>query len=116
MMRSIRQPALRIACAALVLVSSTAYADDPPPVGWYGRGETGLVLARGNADTTTADVKLDASDIIDAWKHTAHLAFSRIRLRGSRAVYGGEQLEILRILLAPRLPLLGPRVLKAAFQ
>jgi putative salt-induced outer membrane protein len=74
--RSIQQLSLRVAGAALLLASSLAHADDPPaPVGWTGKGEAGLVLARGNADTTTADVKLDATDTIDSWKHTAHLAF-----------------------------------------
>jgi putative salt-induced outer membrane protein len=86
-MRPIRQPALRIAGAALVLVSSVACADDPPPVGWGGKGEAGLVLARGNADTTSADVKLDATDIIDAWKHTVHLAF----LYGRNATFATAQ-------------------------
>src|SRR5579884_1615469 len=75
MMRSIRQPALPIVGAALALVGSVAHADDAPPVGWSGKGEAGLVLARGNTDTTTADVKLDAADIIDAWKHTVHFGF-----------------------------------------
>jgi putative salt-induced outer membrane protein len=87
MMRSIRQPALRIAGAALLLVSSVTYADDPSPVGWSGKGEAGLVLARGNAETTSADVKLDAADIIDAWKHTAHLAF----LYGENASFSTAQ-------------------------
>jgi putative salt-induced outer membrane protein len=75
--RSIRQPWPCVAGAALVLVSSLARADDdtPPPVGWTGKGEAGLVLARGNASTTTANVKLDASDTFDPWKHTVHLAF-----------------------------------------
>jgi putative salt-induced outer membrane protein len=76
MIRSIRQLPLRVAGAALLLASSLVHADDPStPVGWTGKGEAGLVLARGNADTTTADVKLDASDTVDSWKHTAHLAF-----------------------------------------
>jgi len=75
MMRSIRQPMLRTAGAALVLVGSVAYADDPPPLGWSGKGEAGLVLTRGNADTTTANAKLDGMDVVGAWKHTAHLAF-----------------------------------------
>lgn len=77
MSRSIRQLSLRFAgVTPLILGSSLAHADDPPPpVGWTGKGEVGLVLARGNADTTSANVKLDATDTIDSWKHTAHLAF-----------------------------------------
>ena len=81
------QPLLRVAGAACVLVSSLAYADDPTPVGWSGKGEAGLVLARGNADTTTANVKLDAADFVDAWKHTVHLAF----LYGKNATFATAQ-------------------------
>lgn len=72
MIRSIRQPLL---LAAGVFALPLAHADDPPPVGWTGTGQAGLVLARGNADTTTANVKLDATDTVGDWKHLAHLAF-----------------------------------------
>lgn len=74
MIRSIRQPLL---LAAGLLVLPLAHADDapPPPVGWTGKGEAGAVLARGNADTTTADVKFDGTDSFGNWKETAHLAF-----------------------------------------
>lgn len=92
MMRRSRQPLLRLAGAATLLVStlagSLACADDaPPPVGWSGKGEAGLVLARGNADTTTANVRLDASDVIGQWKHTTHLAF----LYGENAAFSTAQ-------------------------
>jgi putative salt-induced outer membrane protein len=74
MIRSIRQPLL---LAAGLFALPLAHADDapPPPVGWTGKGEVGAVLARGNADTTTADVKFDGSDSFGNWKETAHLAF-----------------------------------------
>jgi len=63
MIRSIRQPWLLVAAA---LALPLAHADDsPPPVGWSGQGQAGAVLARGNADATTANVRLDASDTID---------------------------------------------------
>lgn len=76
MIRSTRQWWPRAAGAAMVLVSSLTHADDSPaPIGWTGKGEAGLVLTRGNADTTTANVKLDGTDTIDSWKHKAHLAF-----------------------------------------
>ena len=72
----IQQPSLRVTGAALLLVSSLAYADEPPtPVGWSGRGEVGLVLARGNSDATTANLRLDATDTIDSWKHTTRFLF-----------------------------------------
>jgi putative salt-induced outer membrane protein len=72
MIRSIRQPLL---LAAGLFALPLAHADDPPPVGWTGTGQAGLVLARGNADTTTANVKLDATDTFGNWKDLAHLAF-----------------------------------------
>ena len=63
--------ALIIACA----IPAAHAADSPPQVGWSGQGQAGLVLARGNADTTTGNAKLDASDVINDWKHALHLAF-----------------------------------------
>ena len=76
MIRSTRP--LPLVAGALVLAPAVpaAYADDtPPPVGWTGQGQAGLVLARGNADTTTANVKFDGTDTIGVWKDTAHLAY-----------------------------------------
>jgi putative salt-induced outer membrane protein len=76
MIRSIQPRLLCVPGAALALGSCLVRADEPPaPLGWAGKGEVGLVLARGNADTTTADVKIDATDTINSWKHKAHLAF-----------------------------------------
>jgi len=74
MIRSIRQPLLLVAG---LLAIPAVHADDapPPPVGWTGAGQAGLVLTRGNADTTTANVKVDATDIFGDWKEIAHLAF-----------------------------------------
>lgn len=71
-----QQVQLAVGICTAMLAIPASYADDaPPPVGWSGQGQAGAVLARGNADTTTADVKLDASDTIDQWKHIAHFAF-----------------------------------------
>jgi putative salt-induced outer membrane protein len=72
MIRSIRQPLL---LAAGLFALPLAHADDAPPVGWSGAGQAGLVLARGNSDSTTANVKLDATDTYGDWKHLVHLAF-----------------------------------------
>ena len=72
MIRSIRQPLL---LAAGLFALPVAYADSPPPVGWTGLGQAGVVIARGTLDTTTANVKLDATDTIGDWKDVTHLAF-----------------------------------------
>ena len=77
MFRLIRRPLLPVAGALTVaLTVPVAHADNtPPPVGWTGQGQAGVVLARGTLDTTTADLKLDATDTIGDWKHLTHLAF-----------------------------------------
>jgi putative salt-induced outer membrane protein len=72
MTRSIRQPLL---LAAGLFALPLAHAADNTPVGWTGSGQAGVVLARGNADTTTANVKFDATDTYGDWKHLLHLAF-----------------------------------------
>ena len=78
MIRSIQQPLLLAAglFAAGLFDLPLAYADPtPPPAGWMGQGQAGLVVARGTLDTTTANAKLDATDTIGDWKDIAHLAF-----------------------------------------
>lgn len=76
MIRSIRSAALAPGALALLCAIPAAYADDtPPPKGWSGQGQAGAVLARGNADATTVNAKIDASDTIADWKHLLHLAY-----------------------------------------
>ena len=79
MIRSIRQPLLLAAglFAADLFALAPAYADAPPPpqVGWMGQVQLGIVVTRGTLDTTTANMKFDATDTIGDWKDLAHLAF-----------------------------------------
>ena len=76
MTRSIRAAALAPGALALVCAIPAAYAGDASPtMGWSGQGQAGLVLARGNADATTANAKLDATDTVEDWKHLLHLAY-----------------------------------------
>lgn len=59
-----------IVCAvvALGLGSGAVHAE------WKGKAEAGLVVARGNTETTTANAKVDlAKDLVD-WKHNFYLA------------------------------------------
>ncbi len=42
----------------------------PAHAEWQGKGELGVVLARGNTDTDTASAKFDVANEIDAWKHS----------------------------------------------
>jgi putative salt-induced outer membrane protein len=67
MIRSPHRPAL---FAAGLLVIPLAHGAD-----WTGKGELGALLARGNADATSADAKLDVAETSGAWKNAAHLAF-----------------------------------------
>jgi putative salt-induced outer membrane protein len=76
MIRSIRRPLLPVAGALTVaLTIPVAHADDAPPVGWTGQVQAGVVLARGTLDTTTANMKFDATDTYGQWKDIAHLAY-----------------------------------------
>ena len=76
MIRSIRQPLLLAALdCSRVALGRTPTMRRLLRWGGPGRGEVGAVLARGNADTTTADVKFDGTDSFGNWKDTAHLAF-----------------------------------------
>ncbi len=48
---------------------------------WKGKGEGGIVFARGNSDTDTINVKLDVANEVDRWKH----GFGIAALRGATA-------------------------------
>lgn len=49
--------------AVALLAATPAHAD------WTGKGEAGLVIASGNTDTKTANVKFQLANEIDKWKH-----------------------------------------------
>lgn len=53
----------------------------PPPAAaeWKGKGEVGAVMARGNSDADTLNVKLDMAREVDGWKH----GFGVLALRAS---------------------------------
>lgn len=63
----IRSGALSAGVLALGL-SLPALAD------WTGKGEGGLVLSRGNSESTSVNAKLDVANQIDVWKHEVTLA------------------------------------------
>jgi putative salt-induced outer membrane protein len=65
-------------CAAVALLAvSAAHAD------WTGKSEAGLVIASGNTETETANVKLQLANEIDKWKHQF----------GGAALYASSELE-----------------------
>lgn len=52
-----------LACGAMLLAALPAYAD------WSGKGEAGLVIASGNTETETANVKLALTREAGNWKN-----------------------------------------------
>jgi putative salt-induced outer membrane protein len=69
------------AAAAFVLASPAAHAD------WTGKGEAGLLISRGNADSTSANAKLDIARESGDWKNSAFLGF----LYGKNAAFTTAQ-------------------------
>ena len=64
---------------ALALLAASAQAD------WKGKGEAGIVFARGNADTDTINLKLGMSEEVDRWKHSLEMAALRASSGGVRS-------------------------------
>lgn len=67
---------------AIVLAGLALCATMPAQAQWKGKGEVGIVFARGNADTDTANVKVDTSREVDRWKHAFGIAALRASSEG----------------------------------
>src|SRR5262245_45826613 len=66
----ISPPSLARSLFTLPLLATLAFfASGEARADWTGKGEAGLVLASGNTDSKTGNVKLDLADQIDQWKH-----------------------------------------------
>lgn len=65
---------MRILTACLTTFAATAALAQAE---WNGKGELGVVVARGNADSDAANAKLEVSRELDLWKHAAALAALR---------------------------------------
>lgn len=64
-----RSPSSRaILAASLIAGGAAAHAD------WKGTAELGVLLARGNAEATTGNVKLDMTRETQAWKHASFVS------------------------------------------
>ena len=61
---------------AMTLLVAAAHAE------WKGKGEAGVVFARGNTDADTINLKLAMSEEIDQWKHTLEMAALRASSNG----------------------------------
>ena len=66
---------------AALLLAPLAHAD------WTGKGEAGLLISRGNADSTSANAKLDLARESGDWKNAAFLGF----LYGKNASFATAQ-------------------------
>ena len=51
---------------------------------WKGKGEAGIVFARGNTETDTINLKLGMSTSVDKWKHELGLAALRAASDGTK--------------------------------
>ena len=63
--------------ATLLLAAGAAQAE------WKGKGEAGIVFARGNTETDTINLKLGMSTTVDKWKHELGLAALRAATSGT---------------------------------
>lgn len=68
-----------VAGAVLALIAVSAQA------AWKGKGEAGIVFARGNTDADTINIKLGMSDEIDNWKHSLEMAALRATSGGVKS-------------------------------
>jgi len=60
---------------AALLASSAFITSARADEGWTGKGEAGLLIARGNADSTSANAKLALAHEVGDWKNSAYLGF-----------------------------------------
>jgi putative salt-induced outer membrane protein len=63
----------------VILCSFTSLAH----AAWSGKGEAGIVFARGNSDTDTTNVKLDLARELDRWKHSVGVLALRAANNGT---------------------------------
>ncbi len=68
-----------VAGVALALIAVSAQA------AWKGKGEAGIVFARGNTDADTVNFKLDMSEEVDRWKHALEMAALRATSGGVKS-------------------------------
>ena len=64
---------------ALALLAASAQA------AWKGKGEAGIVFARGNTNADTINFKLGMSEEVDRWKHSLEMAALRATSGGVRS-------------------------------
>ena len=75
----------------LITVASLAGAAAPAMAEWKGKSELGIVFARGNSDTDTANASLGMASESNQWKHGFGVALLRSATSGNKTAerYGG---------------------------
>ena len=68
-----------VAIVALALMAASAQA------AWKGKGEAGIVFARGNTDADTVNFKLGMSEEVDRWKHALEMSALRATSGGVKS-------------------------------
>lgn len=63
----------RLVASALLLATLAV----PAHAEWKGKGEVGIVFARGNSETETGNIKLDMAKEFERWKHGFGIAALR---------------------------------------
>jgi putative salt-induced outer membrane protein len=68
----------KVCCIVAVACMATTGAQ----AAWKGKGEAGLVFARGNTQTDSVNLKLEMSHEVDRWKHALDMAALRANSAG----------------------------------
>lgn len=68
-----------VAGVALTLLAASAHAE------WKGKGEAGIVFARGNTEADTVNFKLAMSEEVDRWKHALDMSALRATSDGVKS-------------------------------
>ncbi len=74
--------AIVLTLAAAAAQAETAAVATAPPTGWKGKGEAGLVFARGNSVADTINFKLGMSKEVEQWKHALEMSALRASTDG----------------------------------
>jgi putative salt-induced outer membrane protein len=76
-------PLLAAQPAILPGAAPSAAGEGAATPGWSGRGEAGMVLSQGNAQSSTASLKLEVTNRRERWKHSLQVAALRATAKGS---------------------------------
>ena len=79
-------------CAKILLGAAAALLTGCAQASWTGQGELGLVMARGNANTESANLKLNLTSDLGRWKNSG---MARVLYGRSNDIQSAERWEML---------------------